>query len=235
MNFLVSGAIVLIPIFYNGAGQYNSEWFTAVNVYNRTSQRVSGNGVRFLDRACPIPEGCETTNIEAGAYGGVLGPNFNGGFLLDVPAAEEEKFEVDARFGEKTRNKYGVELPIARENDFRRAPIVMPYVIMSGFSERLRTTLRVYSPDAIEGQQVRVDLTNWGSTTVRATATLTLQLSDPPGTAVPLQPAFAQIDLQTAFPSYLGAITSVRVTPRIWAFATAVRNDNNEVAVYSPR
>jgi hypothetical protein len=25
------------------------------------------------------------------------------------------------------------------------------------------------------------------------------------------------------------------VTPRIWAFATAVRNDTNEVAIFSPR
>jgi hypothetical protein len=243
MNSLVTAALVLIPVFYNGPGQYNSEWFTAVNIYNRTSERVPGNGVRFINRACAALEGCETADIDVNAWGSVAGPSLQGGFFLNVPSTQEEKFEIDARFGERTRNTYGVELPIARENDFRRTTVVLPYVIMSGFSQRLRTTLRVYSPDAISGQQVRVDLTNFGSTTVRATQTLTLQPLDPPGSVQPLQPAYAQIDLQSAFPSYLGAITSVRVTPiategvtpRIWAFATAVRNDNNEVAVYSPR
>lgn len=243
MNFLVAGAIALIPVFYNGPGQYGSEWFTAVNIYNRTTKSVPGNGLRFLDRSCAALEGCESASIEPGAWGGVAGPNVQGGFLLNVPDGEEALFELDARFGEKTRNTYGVELPIARENDFRRGPVVLPYVLMSGFSQRLRTTLRVYSPDAIAGQQVRVDLTNFGSTTVRASQMITLQLSEPPGTAHPLQPAYAQIDLQTAFPSYLGAVTALRVTPlpsgdvtpRIWAFVTAVRNDNNEVAVYSPR
>ena len=236
---------VLVPVFYNGPGQHGSDWFTAVNIGNFTTQTVQGRGLRFIDRTCPIPEGCERGDIEPNDFGSIAGPNLQSGFLLHVPAAEADKFELDARFGERTRNRYGVELPIARESDFRYQPLVLPYVTMRGFGDNLRTTLRIYSPDAIAGQQVLVSLEPWGSrTTTFGTITVTLALSDPPGTARPLTPAFAQVDLQQAFPAVFGAAITVRVAPhgpqdaprpRIWAFATAVRNDNNEVAVFTPR
>jgi hypothetical protein len=235
---------VLIPVFYNGPGQFGSQWFTAVNVNNLTSQRIEGHGLRFQDRSCPIPEGCEVGFLDPRGWGSVTSGNLAGGFFLHLPAAEESKFELDARFGERTRNKYGVELPLARANDFVRAPIVLPYVTMTGFAENLRTTLRIYSPDMILGQQVRVELSSFASSAVRGATTVTLNISDPPGTTTPMQPAYAQLDLQSAFPQVFGAAITVRViplpsaggvTPRIWAFATAVRNDNNEVAVFSPR
>lgn len=121
----------------------------------------------------------------------------------------------------------------------------------SGVGERLRlrTTLRVYSPDAILNRSVLVELSDWGSTTALASKVVRLEISDPPGAATPLRPAFAQLDLQREFPNVVAGAVTVRVVPlptvpdappqfsvsRIWAFATAVRNDNNEVAVYSPR
>ena len=237
---------VLIPVFYNGPGQFGSEWFTAVNISNFTSQTVQGHGLRFIDRACPIPEGCETGDIAPNAFGSIAGPATASGFLLHIPAAQASQFELDARFGERTRNRYGVELPIARENDFRQAPgVVMPFVALRGFADGLRTTLRIYSPDAIAGQRVAVELGTWGTCNTIASAVVTLALTDPPGTAAPLRPAYAQVELQQAFPAVFAGSVTVRViplpslqdgsTPRIWAFATAVRNDNNEVAVFSPR
>ena len=236
---------VLIPVFYNGPGQYGSEWFTAVNISNFTTQTVQGHGLRFIDRTCPIPEGCETGNIAPNAFGSVAGPATASGFLLHIPAAQASQFELDARFGERTRNRYGVELPIARENDFRQVPgIVLPFVAMRGFADGLRTTLRIYSPDAIAGQRVGVEIGAWGTRNTLASTVVTLALSDPPGTAAPLRPAYAQLDLQQTFPAIFAGSVTVRVvplpseggmTPRIWAFATAVRNDNNEVAVFSPR
>jgi hypothetical protein len=236
---------VLVPVFYNGPGQFGSEWFTAVNISNFTTQRVEGHGLRFIDRTCAIPEGCERTTIEPGAFGSVAGPDLQSGFLLHIPAAQASQFELDARFGERTRNRYGVELPLARENDFRQAPgVVLPFVALRGFADGLRTTLRIYSPDAIAGQRVAVELGTWGTRNTIASMVVTLALSDPPGTAAPLRPAYAQLDLQQAFPAIFAGSVTVRViplpseggtTPRIWAFATAVRNDNNEVAVFSPR
>lgn len=244
LSALAQTTPVLIPVLYNGPGQYGSEWFTAVNINNRTAQVVQTFGMRFIDRACPSLEGCERSAIGPGSWGGIAGPNLQTGFFLHVPAAGSERFELDARFGERTRNTYGVELPLARENDFRRTAIALPYVALRGFADTLRTTLRMYGLEMAQGQRVRIDLAPFGSETIVATKTVTLELSDAPGAALPLRPAFAQVELQREFPGIFGSAITVRVTPlpmpdgqapRIWAFATAVRNDNNEVAVYSPR
>jgi hypothetical protein len=93
---------------------------------------------------------------------------------------------------------------------------------------------------------VRVEVRPWGSRGTeppQASQVVTLALSDPPGTAQPLRPAFAQLELQRIFPIFAGHI-SVRIVPlplangalpRIWAMASAVRNDTNEVAVFSPQ
>ena len=244
---------VLIPVYYNGPGAFGSQWYTQVSINNFTSQVVEGRGVTFVSRACPIPEGCARTRLAAGDFGTVggqnmfdPGPNWGTGFLLYIPSNEALDFELDARFGEKTRNQYGVEMPIARETDFRRAPVVLPYVAWIGHGNELRTTLRVYSPDAVDGQQVRVEIYYPDvrvSPTPLATATLTLALSDPPGKEAPVRPAYAQIDLQSRFPGFFTGTARVEVvplqkggvTPRVWAIATAVRNDTNEVAMFSPR
>jgi hypothetical protein len=242
---------VLVPVFYNGPGGFGSQWFTTVNLNNFTSQTVAGHGLTFMARSCQIPEGCPRSELAPGEYGSVgsqfTPANFPAGFFLYLPSAETNAFEIDARFGETTRNLYGVELPIAREADFRRTAIVLPYVAFTGFHNELRTTVRVYSPDPIFAQRVRVEIRNWGAQATAAplgSVDVTLDLFDPGGTAEPLQPAFAQIELQRVFPSVFSGVVSVRVIPlqkpfgpipRIWAFATAVRNDNNEVAVFSPR
>jgi hypothetical protein len=243
---------VLIPVFYNGPGAFGSQWFTSVAVNNFSSQTIEGRGLTFTDRSCAIPEGCGREELGPGDFGHV-GDMFHpdqqwpAGFLLYLPANEADAVELDGRFGETTRNRYGVELPIAREDDFVRKPIVLPYVALTGSTNDIRTTLRVYSPDAIAGQQVRVELRPWGSRPTsppQASVVLPLTIFDPAGTPEPLQPAYAQVDLQRAFPTIFSGAISMRIVPlqvfgnavpRIWAFATAVRNDTNEVAVYSPR
>jgi hypothetical protein len=241
---------ILIPVFYNGPGQRGSDWFTSVTYVYSGTTAIPGHGLRVIDRTCPIPEGCERFDIAPNSFGAVAGPESVSGFLLHVPLSEVDRFVFDARFGERTRNKYGVEMPVARESDFKRTPTVLPIVALGGtFADNMRTTLRIYSPDALPGQTVRVDLSPWGSPATVGSKIVRLELSDPPGTATPLRPAFAQLELQREFPGLFGTAVTVRVTPiapvpdapppvqlpRVWAFATAVRNDNNEVAVYSPR
>lgn len=249
--FLVPSALaqttpILVPVFYNGPGAYGSQWFTWVWINNFTTQTIEGRGLDLIVR-CPIPEGCFADDFRPGDVGSVVGPQSQSGFLLYLPADQTGGVELDARFGEGTRNQYGVELPIAREEDFRRAPIVLPYVTLTGYANELRTTVRVYSPDAISDQQVRVEIRPWGSMAtgaVQGSRVVTLALSDPPGTPQPLHPAFGSIELQRELPDVFSGMISVRivplpmaggVVPRIWAMATAVRNDNNEVAVFSPR
>ncbi|HEX2062274.1 MAG TPA: hypothetical protein VHK90_16165, partial [Thermoanaerobaculia bacterium] len=46
---------VLIPTFYNGPGQFGSQWFTNVWVVNGMETSLPGRGVTFLI-SCPIPE-----------------------------------------------------------------------------------------------------------------------------------------------------------------------------------
>jgi hypothetical protein len=237
---------VLVPVFYNGPGSFGSEWFTSVSVNNFTGQRIEGHGLEFVV-ICPIPEGCEREDLHPDAVGRVAGPQLPSGFLLHIPAGETDRVELDARFGEITRNQYGVELPIAREDDFRRTPLVLPSVALTGYLNELRTTVRVYSPDAIAGQQVRVELRSWvypNEVPPYGSLVVTLASPDPPGTPQPLHPAYAAVELQREFPNLFSGAIYLRIVPlpmpdgtvpRIWAMATAVRNDNNEVAVFSPR
>jgi hypothetical protein len=93
---------VLVPVFYNGPGAFGSQWFTSVNLNNFTTQTVEGHGLELIVQ-CPIPEGCFADDLRPGDVGSVSGPMLATGFLLHIPAAETDRFEIDARFGEVTR------------------------------------------------------------------------------------------------------------------------------------
>lgn len=216
---------ILIPVLYQGGGQAGSDWYSFAYVNNFTSQTIDGHGVEFLV-SCPIPEGCFFGELRSGDTGAVAGPQSASGLLLHVPADEADKFEIQGVFGEETRHRWGVQLPIVRERDFRTAAFAMPNVSLMG---DFRTMLRIYG---LEPGDVRVDLVPWyyNADPYRSrTVTLAAPADD-------AHPAFAQLDLQREFPDIVNLAGSVRLRivplgPRVWAFVTVTQNATNEVTV----
>jgi hypothetical protein len=233
-------AAILIPILYNGPGEHGSRWYTYASVNHFGTHVLDGRGVVFLSPDCPIPEGCERGELENG-YGAIVGPQSLGGLWLHP--VEGDRVEVQAHFGERTRHAgtEGVELPIARDEDFRSGRFGLPAVRLDGGHEHqvIRTTLRVYALDPSPGQHVRIEMRGWYNPAAPVPEAVQIIALNP---GDDLHPAYAQLDLQDAFPQVQqGSVridiipeTVAGVTPRVWAFATVTHNATNEVTVVSP-
>jgi hypothetical protein len=169
----------------------------------------------------------------------VDGPQSLEGLLLHPAAADADRIEVQAQFGEGHRHTFGVELPIARERDFRTTMFGFPVVVTAPGS---RTLLRLYSPDPFGGQRVRITLRPAFLPVTSFSEAYELTLFVPDGSATPIRPAFAQFDLSaTMADTGLGAVR-VEVlpletnghTPRVWGFITITENGTNDVTVMRP-
>ncbi|HYH05662.1 MAG TPA: hypothetical protein VEK11_01265 [Thermoanaerobaculia bacterium] len=229
---------VLIPTFYNGPGQFGSQWRTDVVVVNGMEQSLEGRGVRFATH-CPIAEGCETSYVAPSHRAQVAGPESARGLLLHLPANAADRVEFQGHFGEGDRRSY--VLPIVRERDFRSDRFGMADVPFHG---PFRSTLRIYSPDPLVDQFVivRVIPTDAPFGIPEAVQVITLETDVP--TSLPLRPAFAQLVLQRDFPQITGNSMRIELEsiprldgriPRIWAFVTVTFNDRNDVVVIVPQ
>jgi hydroxyacyl-ACP dehydratase HTD2-like protein with hotdog domain len=111
----------------------------------------------------------------------------------------------------------------------------------------LRTTLRIYAPDAQPGTFARVELRDWEALqgTPKFSATVALNAPQQP-TTLPIYPGFAQLTLQDAFPAAALSAYSYNVsvvplpfdstsTPRIWAFISIINNVTQEVTIQRPQ
>ncbi|HYO76900.1 MAG TPA: hypothetical protein VE010_10595, partial [Thermoanaerobaculia bacterium] len=180
---------ILVPIFYNGPGVNGAEWFTSVQITNRGSQHLDGRGITFLRRSgCPIPEGCSLGHARRGETSEIEEPQSLEGLLLHPSAADADLIDVQAQFGERSRHAsgLGVELPVARERDFRTTMFGFPVVPTRGGH---RTLLRIYSPDPIAGQKVRVVVRPFIMPTNSFAASYDLTLFVPDTSPVPARPA----------------------------------------------
>jgi hypothetical protein len=135
-----------------------------------------------------------------------------------------------------------------REREFVRRTLHFPYLPLLPYPTPVRTTLRIYGPDADEGTTVRVELTSWTSPSgpVRASKNIVLAVPAQPA-AGKIFPAYAQVNLQEEFlsgPFQLGDSENVAVVPlplpsgeipRIWAFITITDNISQEVTVQRPQ
>jgi hypothetical protein len=151
------------------------------------------------------------------------------------------------RFGQGSFFTLGTELPIVRETAFVRTPIRFPFVTLYDTRESVRSTLRIYGPDAEPGTQVRVEIRSSLSLTGHPLASKTVQLGVPSQpTQSPVFPAYAQLSLQQEFPFEQFLEYSVNITviplasasgsiPRIWAFISTTDNVSQQVSVQTPQ
>jgi hypothetical protein len=240
--FLLAAALttpVLIPTFYNGPGQFDSQWRTDVFVVNPTEQSIDGRGATFFV-PCPIPEACPSGTLGPRQEGILGGPESDRGLLLHLPADAAHRVEFDAHFGEDRRS---YALPIVREDDFHDDRFGLPLVPLLG---DFRTTLRIYSPDPLVDQQVILRLMPASNPFGEPLATRVVTLDVTVPESLPLRPAFAQLVLQREFPEATRTNGAVRIEfepvprldgriPRVWAFATVTFNDRNDVVVIMPQ
>lgn len=229
---------ILIPIFYYGAG-VGTTWRSALLVMNNMSQSLRSPGVRWrLD--CPFWPDCQSDNIPPGRLGDpVVGPA-PAGFILLVPEAEADKLVLRLGVSATPRPIFsgGTDIPIVRDRDFRTSAITLPFIPFNRYMNDERTRLRIYDPDATEGAQVRVSLEFGGDPVPAQIVTLSVP-AEPAGAP---RPAFAELDLRTAFPtadasSMYGSTVKIEpISPiRFWAFVTITNNATNEVTIVTPQ
>jgi hypothetical protein len=238
---------ILIPTLYSGPGAFGSTWWSSVVVNNHSAADFGSPGVKF-SIVCPIPEGCESPTVPSGQFGVIATPRPAAGLLLHGDAAVLSSLAFQGRFGQGIWYlTNGTELPIVREAQFARTALRFPFVTLHLTREPVRSTLRIYGPDAEPGTRVRVELRPWSQPAGEASASQTIDLGVPAQpTDPPLFPGYAQILLQQAFPfeQVNGSSFNISVVPlplpsgsvpRIWAFITTTENVSQQVSVQTPQ
>jgi hypothetical protein len=244
-SLLLAASPVLIPTLYNGPGAFGTRWSTAVVLNNHTTAEFRSPGVTF-GVLCPIPEGCLSDVVPAGAFGGIASPNAANGLLLDLPD-EQADIAFMARLAASPRNALtgGTELPVVREREFSRRALHFPYVPVLADPSPARTTLRIYGPDVQPGTAVRIELRYWLGPEGEPITSKIVELAIPPQpTAGTIYPAFAQVDIQDFAAGVLSVFDNISVVPlplpsgelpRTWAFLTITDDVTQEVTVQRPQ
>ncbi len=226
-----------------GAGA-GSTWQTFFVINNRMSKPFSSSNLQFMIQ-CPIPEGCFSDSIPAGAFGAPAVETLPSGILLFAPDDEADKLVFRLAISARPRNplERGTEIPVVRERDFRTGFISLPYIELRG---PVRVRLRLYDPDQHVNAQVRVTLRHWNQPAVTPLASTVVTLQPPPGffpvlPAPVIRPSYAEMDLQAVFADVIpqGTYFNVDVEPltpglRFWAFATITDNVTNDVQTVTP-
>ena len=244
---VAQSSTILIPTLYSGPGAFGSTWWSGVSINNYSSADFSSPGVQFRI-LCNIPEGCTSDSVPAGEVGDIYGPRPAAGLLLHGESEVLSLLAFWGQFGQVSFDvTYGTELPIVRENAFVRTPIRLPNVGLFHTRVSVRSTLRIYGPDAEPGTQVRVEVRSSLSLTGQPLASKTVQLGVPSQpTQVALFPAYAQLSLQQEFASLEPNDSSFNISviplpfpsgsiPRIWAFISTTENISQQVSVQTPQ
>jgi len=242
---------VIVPVFTPEPipGVNGASWTTDFWIANQGTDAAVVFGV-FWD--CMIPEcGFVPASVEPGR---TFQPH-----LLDEAAAAhgeilylEQATKDDVRFGLRFRDlsrqgsTWGTELPVPREEDFRRRFSLVDVPVEEGF----RQTLRIYSLDRIEDVDdviVRVyrldpsrDQPSGDADELLGTSTLSLAYAPLYG-STPIHPGYAEVtDLSTLAP--LGDAQRIRLeiepvaaSLRLWAFVTVIHDETQHATVITPQ
>lgn len=216
---------ILIPLLFNGPGQFGSHWTTEVLVHN--------------DNSVPLVVYRSVTPSEMRANSTTrIVPNASAppsGFLFRPQRQLAGGVSFSAKIGETSFNAddLGTQLPIAREADFRRGRVNLSNVVVD---PRFRTTIRMYAIDPAD--QFTVWITKVDPVSL---SPLLLQLPLPPFTpskGAGDEPWLVVADLadhQLPPGTYEVEIDSLPGTARLWALASMTNNATQRVTLVSPR
>jgi hypothetical protein len=147
--------LVLVPIWYDGAGDAGSYWTTHLSVYNATR-----NYIQPLERGA-LPCQWLLTPCPRGFWGNTMivyqaTHAIPGGFLMSVPGDGELHYTLRTFERNAWREDLGTDVPVVRERDFRRGPIQIMN-IPAADPNVFRYMLRVYAIGAPLPPRVRVN------------------------------------------------------------------------------
>jgi hypothetical protein len=209
----------LVPVSLNANGAHGSVWRTDVSMMHPA--RVSTNLV-------PLTPG-EPVELTDGAI-----PNDDRGFFIIVPRqrADDLVFSAFIRDVSREDDRFGTELPIVRQRDFRAGAIDF---LNLPIGAKFRSALRIYALEKnIEGVSAYLtasDDISGGFSRVE------LQGSDDRD-----RPAYGIVsDLQRT--DYPGRLPEGRyrlrisgpLSVRIWAMVTVTNNETQEVTIITPQ
>lgn len=231
---------ILVPLMFEGDGAFGSHWTSALTVHNSGETGIDpwSSIVRCGDeeRCRPqIPPGA-TLHLTPLTLG-----NWIHGYLFAVPReqADDLEFSLHIRDLSRQAESFGTEIPVVRERDLPRRPIVLLDVPLD---PRFRSMLRVYDVNAIDGAPVRIryrldDGSQVGEdsrhllTTVVRCVTEPCWFPEPAGLALPLVVALpggvAQDHVHVE-------IEPLHPDSRLWALVTVTNNETQQVTTIAP-
>lgn len=233
-------APILIPLLVNETPGARATWTSQLWVWS------PGGGATMLYCAvtCP-PDRNNTIRLYAPQTERLWPLNIGGeprGAMLYVERAFAPQLSFTSRlFSSRTPPSRGVELPIAREHDFRHNRVVIPTVVLDPSH---RFMLRVYDPDGQVNGAVRVRIFQGVTDRVLAERILplTARAERMLDTGLPTFPAYAETaDIFDALIPQDGSrevgveIVSVHTGVRLWAFVSATENEGEHVTIITPQ
>ncbi len=232
---------ILVPLMFEGEGALGSRWTSALTVHNSGETGIDpwnplvrcGPGERCHPQ---IPPGA-TLHLTPSTLGSWIH-----GYIFAVPReqASDLDFSLHIRDLSRQAESFGTEVPVVRERDLPRSPIVLLDVPLD---PRFRKMLRIYDLSAIDGTPVSIrfrldDGTPVGGesrhllTTVIRCVTTPCWFPEPAAIALPLFDAALP-------PNITQDHLHVEIEPlaphsRLWAFVTVTNNETQQVTTITP-
>jgi hypothetical protein len=222
---------ILIPVIYNGAGAFGSQWATEVSLRNDNAHFLeTWRGQSLFSAISPGKPLTLSTTVSAPT-----------GIFLIVPrdGAAGLKLNVLIRDVSRANVAWGTEIPVVRENDFSLDPIELLNVPLS---RDFRRTLRIYSLSSIP-HLVLLKMYSMETGQQLAQKFITLTSETPCRVVVPCasdRPSSAMFDLDQLFPNSgtagrAGITIDRYVGPPAWGFVSVTNNETQHVTVISPQ
>ncbi|HEY3054079.1 MAG TPA: hypothetical protein VGK04_11900 [Thermoanaerobaculia bacterium] len=212
---------ILVPTALRGRGAFGSEWRTDVFVRNAGLPSIPLLGIGDV-------EGGATSNVADRL------PNDDRGVFLrvDRPSAPPAALAAFVRDISRDGARWGVELPLVREQQLRRGEINFAAVPLD---RNARGTLRLYALDITNGTYIVV---------ITDAQNVTLIFRDVVAIAPDrARPAYAALGLTSL--GIPDQTVSIRIYPasnseegkfaRFWSFVTVTNNETQHVTIISPQ
>lgn len=235
---------IFLPISTTAAGAYGSLWITEGQVASFSSSshflfwepgncRFCGPSIATLT---PHINGTINSNIaETSATPAVMF------YVSPKPAHDDVNFDLLLRNDAVRREKWGTEIPVVRERDFRTGATELMNITLD---PQFRVMLRVYDVDNVQdGANTQVIVRRFvgqgGSNQLVDERTLDVKEIAARG-EFPAFPGFASMsDVTADVATTSGAVMRVEIEPltpglRYWAFVSVTNNSTQDVTVISP-
>jgi hypothetical protein len=239
---------VLFPIYIRPAeGAFGSRWTSELSIFADAEAPVEFFPFVFQCGVCTCPppptlQPMQNRVLHQNPYLLPLQPTTNPGLFLYVSSSDAPHMSYQLRSRDVSREQqtWGTEIPVVREEEFRRHRVNLLDVPMrSGF----RHTLRIYSHDGTPGT-ARVRLFDAAGDQIAEHEVFLRPGSLPYHWRgyfeLPTDPAYGQLDMgEILTPGSGSARGRIVIEPageaRIWAMLSVTHNETQHVTIISPQ